>query len=94
MLATAARQRTGLIPASQEDVAGWPDLGENRRNLTVPADRWGPGWRTRAVAASRFVGNPRRVAGLCFCGWGVALIGRSGSLNELQTIAGYDGGHA
>jgi hypothetical protein len=30
------RTRTGSIPASQTDVGGWPDLAENRRELTVP----------------------------------------------------------
>jgi len=30
------RTRTGRIPASQEDVGGWPELAENRRELTVP----------------------------------------------------------
>jgi len=31
-------QRTGSIPASQENVGGWPDLAENHRTLAVPAD--------------------------------------------------------
>jgi len=30
------RTRTGSIPASQEDVGGWPALAENYRKLTVP----------------------------------------------------------
>ena len=30
------RSRTGNIPASQTDVGGWPDLVENRRELTIP----------------------------------------------------------
>ena len=32
------RDRAGSIPASQNDVGGWPDLAENRRKLTLPVD--------------------------------------------------------
>lgn len=32
------RTRTGNIPVSQADVGGWPDLAENRRELTIPDD--------------------------------------------------------
>ena len=31
-----ARDRTGSIPSSQEDVGGWPDLPENHRELELP----------------------------------------------------------
>lgn len=30
------RLRTGNIPTSQTDIDGWPDLAENRRELTIP----------------------------------------------------------
>jgi pectate lyase len=32
------RDRTGRIPASQEDVGGWPELAQNRRELELPAN--------------------------------------------------------
>ena len=32
----SVRDRTGAIPKSQADVGGWPELQENRRELTVP----------------------------------------------------------
>jgi len=34
----SVRDRTGTIPKSQDEVGGWPDLAENRRKLTVPAN--------------------------------------------------------
>ena len=33
---TDVRERTGSIPASQEDVGGWPELKENHRELILP----------------------------------------------------------
>lgn len=30
------QKRTGSIPTSQKDVGGWPELAENRRELTLP----------------------------------------------------------
>ena len=33
---TMVRERKGSIPASQEDVGGWPELTENHRKLSVP----------------------------------------------------------
>ena len=35
------KNRTGDIPKSQEDVGGWPDLAENRRDLTIPENLYG-----------------------------------------------------
>ena len=32
------REQTGSIPTSHEDVGGWPELEENRRELTLPKD--------------------------------------------------------
>jgi len=32
----SVHERTGKIPASQEDVGGWPELAENRRELRIP----------------------------------------------------------
>jgi hypothetical protein len=32
------RNRTGRIIQSQDDVGGWPELQENYRELTVPAN--------------------------------------------------------
>jgi len=35
------RSRTGAIVDSQDEVGGWPDLGEVRREPDLPADPWG-----------------------------------------------------
>ena len=35
------RQRTGRIIQSQDDVGGWPDLPEKRRELTIPENPGG-----------------------------------------------------
>lgn len=32
----SVRERTGTIPKSQDDVGGWPELAENRRELVIP----------------------------------------------------------
>jgi len=40
----SVRERTGTIPASQDDVGGWPKLAENRRKLIVPENPTGDGY--------------------------------------------------